>query len=128
MRLLALKPAVSRRRLLADNATDAAAGVAATAGGVRLQRRRPPAWVLAHPAYRSAQRKLASLVEPGEGLSPAAAAAADADFARRYGAEGGVQSAAAPGTLVAWLYGGNLVDSGPNTGVIDTDEIQCRAV
>jgi hypothetical protein len=104
--------------------------VAETAGGVRLLRRQPPAWVLAHPVFRSAQRKLASLAEPGEGLSPAAAAAADADFARRYGASGGggVQSAAAPGTIVAWLYGGNLVDSGPGTDVIDKDEIQCQAV
>jgi hypothetical protein len=77
--------------------------------------------------YQAAVRGIASLGEPQDGLTLAQAAAADAQFAAN-NAGSGVQASAAPGTIVAWLYGGNMVDSGPAAGVINPDEIQCHAV
>ncbi|KAI3436416.1 hypothetical protein D9Q98_005833 [Chlorella vulgaris] len=123
----------SRRRLLATPkapavaASATAGGASASAGGVKLSVKGPPAWVKQHPVYQAAVRGIASLGEPQDGLTPAQAAAADAQFAAN-NADSGVQASAAPGTIVAWLYGGNMVDSGPAAGVINPDEIQCHAV
>ena len=75
----------------------------------------------AHPAYQSAMESAALLGEPGEGLTAAEALAADRAFAA---ASGNVVGAAAAGngTVVAWIYGDGLADSG-GPGALDLDEV-----
>lgn len=84
-----------------------------------------PAWVRNHPAFKAAMESSALLSEDG-GLTRAQALAADKAY---YQAAGGiVGSAAAQGTITAWLYGDNMVDSGTATGVVDQDELSFTAI
>lgn len=61
-----------------------------------------PSRVAAHPAYQAAMENAALAGEPGEGLTPAQAAAADAAWAAYNLPPGKVSAAAAPGTFVYW--------------------------
>lgn len=108
-----------RRRRLA-----AAVAAGASGGGPRLLTQQAPAWVRSHPVFRLAMERLAKDEEGG--LTVAQAAAADQAYAQAGGEA--VQGAAAKGTVAAFLYGQNLVDSGGDSGVIDMDEVSFTAV
>lgn len=82
-----------------------------------------PARMASHPAYLAALEGAALAGEPGEGLTPAQAAAADASWATNNPRPGSVTAAAAPGTFVYWLYGGGLADSGDDVGIVLSDEV-----
>ena len=95
-------------------------------GNTTLVLKDPPVWVTRLPAFQSAMAGLASGVDDGPGLTPAQAAAADAAFAA---AAGEVSSAAGRGTVVAWVYGDNLANSGsPGEGnLMEHDSISFSA-
>ncbi|KAL4434216.1 hypothetical protein ABPG75_000657 [Micractinium tetrahymenae] len=95
-------------------------------GNTTLVLKDPPAWVTKLPAFQSAMAGLAAGVDDGPGLTPAQAAAADAALAE---AGGEVGSAAGRGTVVAWVYGDNLANSGsPGEGnIIEHDSISYSA-
>ena len=67
----------------------------------------------------------ALLLDEGDepGLTPAQALAADVAAKE---AAGMVGAAAAAGTIVAWMYGDGLADSG-SAGAVDTDEVSLSA-
>lgn len=94
-------------------------------GNTTLVLKDPPLWVRQLPAFQSAMAGVASTDE-GPGLTPADAAAADAAYAA---AAGQVGSAAGRGTVVAWVYGDNLADSGsPGDGnIMEHDSISFSA-
>ncbi|KAL4420947.1 hypothetical protein ABPG77_004576 [Micractinium sp. CCAP 211/92] len=94
-------------------------------GNTTLVLKDPPLWVRQLPAFQSAMAGVASTDE-GPGLTPAQAAAADAAYAA---AAGQVGSAAGRGTVVAWVYGDNLADSGsPGDGnIMEHDSISFSA-
>jgi hypothetical protein len=95
-----------------------------TAANVTLFSKAAPSWVLAHPAYQAAMEGAALLEEPGEGLTAAEALAADRAFAAASGDI--VGAAAGRGTVVAWVYGDGLADSG-GLGAVDRDEVYMTA-
>lgn len=127
----------TRRRRLAA-AAPAAASFATVPGTYRLDGNltvvttQPPAWVQRHPVYRMALQGAHLLDEDeSEYLTPRQAAAADLAAAEaNAGAGGGIDAGASAGrgTLVAWLYGQNRVDSGPDSNVVDHDEIAVSAM
>ena len=110
---------------MATSATPSLTGATnTTAANVTLISKTAPSWVLAHPAYQSAMEGAALLEEPGEGLTAAEALAADRAFAAASGNT--VGAAAGRSTVVAWVYGDGLADSG-GLGAVDTDEVYMTA-
>ncbi|KAL4856222.1 putative cinnamyl alcohol dehydrogenase 2 [Chlorella vulgaris] len=74
-------------------------------------------------ALQAAAEQRAGDQEPG--LTPAQALAASAATAPRN--PDSVTAAAAPGTVIAWLYGDGLADSGPTSGAVSPDDISITA-
>lgn len=96
-----------------------------TPGKVQLVSEAVPEWMWSSPAFRAAMDGARREGEEGEGFTPEEAAAADAEFwAENYPDR--VPAAAAKDTVVAWLYGDGVADSGVR-GAVDKDEVYISA-
>lgn len=123
-------PAAGRRRqrrLLATAITPGTSRFVNPVNGrnATLVARLAPDWLKRDPVYQAAMEGALLLDEGDEpGLTPAQALAADIAAKE---AAGMVGAAAASGTIVAWMYGDWLADSG-SAGAVDTDEVSLSAM
>lgn len=94
-------------------------------GKVQLVSESVPDWMRESPVFRAAMEGTLREGEEGEGFTPEQAAAAEAEFwAENYPDR--VPAAAAKDTVVAWLYGDGVADSGVR-GAVDKDEVYFSA-
>ncbi|EFN56045.1 hypothetical protein CHLNCDRAFT_145493 [Chlorella variabilis] len=122
-----LLSALRRRSLLSTNSTVSVTTVtdATTGSSIQLVTRQPPDWLQQDAVYQAAMEGAALFgAFDEEGVTAAQALAADKAAIQESGMV--VAAAAAPGTVVAWLYGDGLADSGQPSAV-DTDEVSLSA-
>lgn len=94
-------------------------------GKVQLVSESVPDWMRGSPVFRAAMEGALREGEEGEGFTPEQAAAAEAEFwAENFPDR--VPAAAAKDTVVAWLYGDGVADSGVR-GAVDKDEVYFSA-
>lgn len=118
-------PGERRRRALQQSGflSLSSEGAAHGGGKVKVVSESVPDWMRDSPVFRAAMQ--GGVSEEGEGFTPEEAAAAEAEWwAENYPDR--VPAAAADDTVVAWLYGDGVADSGKR-GAVDKDEVYMSA-